>query len=399
MHYASTHQQTQTQRRHHGRDNHHSSRRHGLKHQAAGRGYAAAAHALSPRNGNPLSPKNALPGSPQSLTMAPMPTTQEQQRTTDQRDSSSTPATTPEPTHTGRGPVQFKGKSYDEQVNALRPDTHPGFDVQAAMLSPNAIQKKEAGKAETEKDGKYITKEKEKYLYSQNPKKEKEIKENFRDIQWRLQVISNGFKKASISPSLQIINEKFYRTQITLGQVDGIAAGLYGNKSVNDIIAKTFAEAATNINHWHTKSQLFSGNTPGGRINQSSNDGLMAAELMAAYKIWEWSKDCCLFNLQSLVKGNWERWAHWLERISDEDWKKIQDQDGAIWEHQYIQKVISATITHQMSDLDRIVLGCFNQGTGFKIGAIQAMGYFPKDPPWQRCEPDLPENAKCSMNA
>ncbi len=58
MHYASSQNETQAQRQHHSRDNHHPSRRDGLKRQAAGRGYAAAAHALSPRNGNPLSPKN-----------------------------------------------------------------------------------------------------------------------------------------------------------------------------------------------------------------------------------------------------------------------------------------------------------------------------------------------------
>jgi len=45
-----------------------------------------------------------------------------------------------------RSSVQLKGKAFDEQLDALRPDTHPGFDQQAAMLSPNAtVQLKGTG--------------------------------------------------------------------------------------------------------------------------------------------------------------------------------------------------------------------------------------------------------------
>jgi len=85
--------------------------------------------------------------------MAPMPTTQEQQRTTAEQESSTTPAAAPQAqTNAARAPVQLKGKSYDEQVNALRPDTHPGFDVQAAMLSPNASAVQLKGKGDPSKD-------------------------------------------------------------------------------------------------------------------------------------------------------------------------------------------------------------------------------------------------------
>jgi len=108
--------------------------------------YEDGANALSPRNGNPLSPKNnPLLDPSQSPTMAPMATAQEKQsESAPERETKASPsAAIP-----SRSTVQLKGKSYDEQVNAQRPDTHPGFDVQAAMLSPShnslsPVQKKE----------------------------------------------------------------------------------------------------------------------------------------------------------------------------------------------------------------------------------------------------------------
>ena len=56
MHYASSKDQTQAKRQNTGRGNQASSRHGDLKRQVAGLGYAGAAQALSPRNGNPLRP-------------------------------------------------------------------------------------------------------------------------------------------------------------------------------------------------------------------------------------------------------------------------------------------------------------------------------------------------------
>jgi len=143
MHYAGTHDQTQAKRQNHGRDNHGPSGRDGLKRQAAGRGYAAGAHALSPRNGNPLSPKNNSL-SPVQKKQAPNqaggPIAQNTpQAPSKNEDNASTKPTTDENTTTPTKTVEFEETDavtidiYQVDPNK-QPNQSTGRDVNARIM-------------------------------------------------------------------------------------------------------------------------------------------------------------------------------------------------------------------------------------------------------------------------